>query len=180
MRCPTCGKSGLIITAKICPRCDTQLTSDYELDDAPELLYRKTHSLLKGKVVELARRKEKLEQKNSRLVAYLTVSLLIILSSLVLKRKPVETLVPSTETEDSLRKVLLERDQALIDLEKNLESGKTKDSIYYVIQPGDNLTKISRLFYNEDSLLFEIAGKNSIQIPDRIIKGDTLTIYFIK
>ncbi|MEM6723484.1 MAG: hypothetical protein AAF598_05560 [Bacteroidota bacterium] len=180
MRCPTCGKDGLIITAKICPRCDTQLTSDYELDDAPALLHRKTHSLLKGKVVELARRKEKLEQKNSRLIGYLTIAALIILSSLVIKKNPtVEGPPKDFALLDSLNTQLNDKDQKIQRLVQQL-SIRTKDSVEYIIQPGDNLTKISRLFYNEDSLLFTIAGENGIPVPDKILAGDTIMIYLIR
>ncbi|MEO1436554.1 MAG: LysM domain-containing protein [Bacteroidota bacterium] len=181
MRCPTCGKDGLIITAKICPRCDTQLTSDYELDDAPALLHRKTHSLLKGKVVELARRKEKLEQKNSRLIGYLTIASLIILSSLVLKSAPEPEIVQQNNQGlvDSLHAQLSKKHHQIQQLEQQL-SNRSKDSIEYIIQPGDNLTKISQLFYNEDSLLFSIAGENGIPIPDKILAGDTILIYLIR
>ncbi|MEM7104424.1 MAG: hypothetical protein AAF502_14905 [Bacteroidota bacterium] len=181
MRCPTCKKDGLLITTKICPRCETQITSDYELEDSAEKIHLKEYSLLRGKIVELAQKKERAEQKNSRTRAYLILMGLMLFAVLMFRKTP----APIIETVESGPKIQqLEEQQAKLeatieDLQDQL-GNRTPEKIIYEIQKGDNLTKISNLFYNDPDLLTAIAMENNIPIPDRIIEGDTLEILLVR
>ncbi len=177
MHCPTCNKSGLLVTTTVCPRCETQITSDYDLEDNREMLYKKEHSLLKGKVVELAQKKERAEEKNGRYKGYLTVLGLLLFSIFMFKKTPAPVMVENTKAIDSL---YLENTNLQNQIEelKNQTPLSTPNSIKYEVQEGDNLMKISRLFYNNDTLLSKLMEVNNIRNKHKIRRGDTLTIYF--
>ena len=177
MRCPVCKKDGLLVTIKVCPRCESQITSDYELEDSSDKIQKKEFSLLKGKVVEMAQKKERAEQKNSRLRAYLVMMGLILFSFFLFRKSPAPELIEkeSGPVIDGLKQEVQSLQKTNRDLEERISARSSKE-IKYVIRKGDNLTQISRLFYNDPNALVKIASQNKIRIPDRIIEGDTLTL----
>jgi len=50
------------------------------------------------------------------------------------------------------------------------------DSQAYTIKPGDNLSKISKLFYGSANKYNEIAQANGIENPDRIQAGQQINV----
>lgn len=71
---------------------------------------------------------------------------------------------------DSIKAV----DPSFADLKHDIELQAGEQ--VYVIQPGDNLSKISKYFYGNANKYMDIAKANGLADPDKIKVGEKLTI----
>jgi nucleoid-associated protein YgaU len=71
---------------------------------------------------------------------------------------------------DSIKSV----DPSFADLKHNIQV--VPGAQVYIIQPGDNLSKISKYFYGNANKYMEIAKANGLADPDKIKAGQKLTI----
>lgn len=65
-------------------------------------------------------------------------------------------------------------DPTYADLKHDIQSHNVEQS--YTVQPGDNLSKISKHFYGDASKYMKIAQANQLDDPDKIKAGQHLTI----
>lgn len=71
---------------------------------------------------------------------------------------------------DSIKSV----DPAFADVKHNIQVVPGKQ--VYTVQPGDNLSKISKYFYGNANKYMDIAKANGLADPDKIKVGQQLTI----
>ncbi len=62
------------------------------------------------------------------------------------------------------------------DLQQELKSKVETSDVYYTIKRDDNLSEISKLFYNDDSHINQIMIDNNLQKGYNILPGDKLII----
>ena len=83
--------------------------------------------------------------------------------------------VPSKVIANRVWDVIKQVDPNYQDLEHHI-STTGGDSQPYTIKAGDNLSKISKLFYGDPNKYNEIAKANSIANPDRIQAGQQINV----
>jgi len=71
---------------------------------------------------------------------------------------------------DSIKKV----DPNFADLKHDIQFSQTDRT--YTVQPGDNLSKISKQFYGDATKFKKIADANKLEDPDKIKAGQQLII----
>ena len=71
---------------------------------------------------------------------------------------------------DSIKKV----DPNFADLKHDIQFSQTDQT--YTVQPGDNLSKISKQFYGDATKFKKIADANKLEDPDKIKAGQQLII----
>jgi len=65
-------------------------------------------------------------------------------------------------------------DPSFADLKHDIEFSETDQT--YTVQPGDNLSKISKRFYGDPNQYMKIADANKLSDPDKIKVGQQLVI----
>lgn len=82
--------------------------------------------------------------------------------------------VPSPVVANRVWDTIKQVDPSYADLHHEITT--TGSSQEYTIQSGDNLSKVSKLFYGSPNHYEKIAQANSIADPDKIRAGQTITI----
>jgi nucleoid-associated protein YgaU len=83
--------------------------------------------------------------------------------------------VPSTVVANRVWDVIKSVDPTYSDLQHQIATTGGADQPY-TIQPGDNLSKISKLFYGNPNKYQKIADANNIADPDKIRAGQSINI----
>jgi nucleoid-associated protein YgaU len=83
--------------------------------------------------------------------------------------------VPSTVVANRVWDVIKSVDPTYSDLQHQIATTGGADQPY-TIQAGDNLSKISKLFYGTPNKYQKIADANNITDPDKIRAGQSITI----
>lgn len=83
--------------------------------------------------------------------------------------------VPSTVVANRVWDVIKSIDPTYSDLQHQIAATGGADQAY-TIQPGDNLSKVSKLFYGMPNKYQKISQANNIADPDKILAGQTITI----
>jgi len=83
--------------------------------------------------------------------------------------------VPSTVVANRVWDVIKSVDPTYSDLQHAITTTGGADQAY-TIQSGDNLSKVSKLFYGSPNKYQKIAQANNIADPDKIHAGQTITI----
>lgn len=178
MNCPICDKAGLAEDAQFCPQCDSDLsgfvlvkkiaTKQSALNDNQKSI---TEQLQKSQTT-----------KRNIIVVSLCGVLLITSFGFWLYSKQTsaynQELNLSKLERDSLQKIVTDKQETINKLETEKQQlEKQETSIKYVVRKGDNLIKISRLFYGNDNQYREIMKDNNLQESNyTLFAGDTLTI----
>jgi hypothetical protein len=178
MKCPICDKAGLAEDAKFCPQCDSDLsgfvvvkkiaTEQSTLNDNQKKI---TEQLQKSQIT-----------KRNIIIVSLCGVLLITFFGFWLYSEKIsaynQVLNLAKSEKDSLQRVVTDKQVTINKLateKKQLENQET--SIKYIVRKGDNLIKISRLFYSNDNQYREIIKDNNLQESNyTLFVGDTLTI----
>ena len=83
--------------------------------------------------------------------------------------------VPSTVVANRVWDVIKSVDPTYSDLQHEIVTAGGADQAY-TIQSGDNLSRISKLFYGSPNKYEKIVQANQIENPDKIRIGQTITI----
>jgi nucleoid-associated protein YgaU len=83
--------------------------------------------------------------------------------------------VPSQVIANRVWDVIKECDPAYADLEHEIATTGGADQSY-TIKSGDNLSKVSKLFYGSPNHYDKIAAASNIDDPDKIQVGQTVTV----
>jgi nucleoid-associated protein YgaU len=83
--------------------------------------------------------------------------------------------VPSQVVENRVWDVIKQVDPTFSDLKHEITNTGGQDGSY-TIQPGDNLSKVSKLFYGDANKYEAIAKANNLENPDKIQVGHNITI----
>ena len=83
--------------------------------------------------------------------------------------------VPSTVVANRVWDVIKSVDPAYADLQHQIVTTGGADQSY-TIQAGDNLSKVSKLFYGSPNKYQKIAQANNIADPDKIRAGQSITV----
>ncbi len=177
MNCPICDKAGLAEDAKFCPQCDSDL-SGFVLVKKVTAKQEELKSTQKQVTEQL--HKSKTAKKRIIVVSLLGGILLTSFGFWLYAEKisAYNQTINLIKTEkDSLQSIVTKKQTTINKLEiekQQLEQQET--GIKYVIRKGDNLIKISRLFYANDNQYREIMKDNNLQENYTLFAGDTLTI----
>ena len=178
MNCPICDKAGLAEDAQFCPQCDSDLlgfvlvkkiaTKQSALNDSQKSI---TEQLQKSQTTK----------RNIIIVLLCGVLLITFFSFWFYTEKTSaykQELNLSKLEKDSLRKIVTDKQATINKLEAEKQQlEKQEAGIKYVVRKGDNLIKISRLFYGNDNQYREIMKDNNLQENNyTLFAGDTLTI----
>ncbi len=82
--------------------------------------------------------------------------------------------VPSQVVANRVWDAIKQVDPQYADLHHEITTGGGEQT--YTIKPGDNLSKVSKLFYGSPNHFQEIAKANGIGDPDKIHAGQQITI----
>jgi len=170
MNCPVCEKAGIpnyIEKNVICPQCNSDLKS-----------FKIIHQLREENVKN--NKKRKIPIILSLLgFSFLITSLFILFLSK--SETKIDVLPITNNLSDSLIKLKSLNNQLLIDINKSNDI--QRNEIKYILRKGDNLVKISEIFYNDPNKYEIIMEENKIINSNKLIIGDTLIInlkYFVK
>lgn len=83
--------------------------------------------------------------------------------------------VPSTVVANRVWDAIKSVDPTYSDLQHQIVTTGGADQPY-TVQPGDNLSKISKLFYGSPNKYQKIVQANNIEDPDKIRAGQAITI----
>lgn len=159
MNCPVCKKAGLPEDVDICPQCDSDLTQ-----------------------FKIIRNIKKSQQNTKRIIFVLIVLLIFSLSSLSLvyfnglRQRNInkkELIEYSSDSVMIYKSLLSEANQ-------KIESLKIKKKDYaivnYKVKKGDNLTKISYMFYGNTKMIYKLANENNIKDIDIIFINQIIKV----
>jgi hypothetical protein len=168
MNCPICDKAGLAEDAKFCPQCDSNLSGFVLLKKVTT-----KQDVLKNTQKQVTEQLHKSQTAKKRIIVVsLLGSVLLASCGFWLYSEKTSAYNQVIKEKDSLQNVVAEK-QATIN---KLEIQNQETSIKYVVRKGDNLIKISRIFYANGNQYREIIKDNNLQENHTLFAGDTLTI----
>jgi nucleoid-associated protein YgaU len=86
----------------------------------------------------------------------------------------VKAIAVSEASKDRIWDAIKAVDPTYADLKHDIEAQTGEQD--YTVQPGDNLSKISKHFYGDANKYLEIAKANNLEDPDKIKVGQKLVI----
>jgi nucleoid-associated protein YgaU len=87
----------------------------------------------------------------------------------------IKATVPSQVVADRVWSVIKQCDPAYADLHHEIATTGGAEQPY-TIKPGDNLSKVSKLFYGNANKYSQIASANGLDNPDRIQAGQQINV----
>jgi nucleoid-associated protein YgaU len=168
MNCPICKKAGLSDDTKVCPQCDTNLVGF----DLISKIARNQENLISEKE-KTAKEFKYLKAKNkySLLFSLMLILIIIGISFFYISNISNSNLVVT------LKQNLLTNLVKVKQLENENKQLKMNVKTYkYVVKKGDNLIKISRIFYGSGTNYYNIIKDNNLQPNFKLFVGDTLII----
>jgi nucleoid-associated protein YgaU len=172
MDCPVCHKAGLAEETALCPQCDSDLSCFILLDGmaaGQETLERQ----LAEKDAKIKRHRAD-KQKALALCGVLACLGLVLAGLFYAVRAKSQMELRQLQADNlSLQDSIRRLGAQLEDGAPPLQSAKT---LRYVIQKGDNLAKITRIFYGGAACCDSLKLHNDLRDDGRIFAGDTLLI----
>ena len=172
MDCPVCHKAGLAEETALCPQCDSDLSCFILLDGmaaGQETLERQ----LAEKDAKIKRHRA--DKHKALALCGVLACLGLVLAGLfyaVRAKSQMELRqlqADNLSLQDSIRRLGAQLEDGTLPL----QSAKT---LRYVIQKGDNLAKITRIFYGGAACCDSLKLHNDLRDDGRIFAGDTLLI----
>jgi hypothetical protein len=169
MDCPICHKVGLDQETALCPQCDSDLSCFPLLDSMAA-----GQQMLKQRLAE-----NDTAIKRHRAGKHMALALCGALACLCLVLAGLFYAVRANNQAElgSLQSEILSlRDSLMKDIPQTGTETVSRPPFRYVIQKGDNLAKITRIFYGEATCCDSLRVNNDLRDDGLIFAGDTLLI----
>ncbi len=184
MECSICKHRGIAKGTLLCPRCGSLVERDEIMhQEDPSLVAAKELSLLKGKVVELASKKERFQEKinSQKLTIYLLGASLLLVLFLYFNKSDSKSAEAVLYQE--LKDAIAAQSHEIKVVKKELQLLNTpepkEDYLTYTVKKGDSLAKIAGHFYGDFAYYEEIASINELSPPFLLRSGDQLKLKFV-
>lgn len=167
MNCPICQKAGISNEVKYCPQCNSDLSAFKLIDGIENEIKNRTKKNVITAITSLV------------IGGLLTYSILSFSSKIVFTESKKSQSIISKHRKDSIE-IYKRRYDIIKDEIDSLKESKSLATINYKVKPGDNLSTIANMFFNDIKKAEEIARLNNIANPNLIKVNQVLKIQIME